>query len=153
MTPHSAITGASPALATLGDCKQSLSLVGLSLTSHRGQRRAAAPKWVEDPGLHFGIRCAILSIYSSCGGDRVNQENDSRLLPSHECLQGLTLVHQLWKPANPKNDHDHCEFCWNKFSYYADCLHTGYSTEDRESWICEVCFEDFKERFQWRVKG
>ena len=83
----------------------------------------------------------------------MNQENDSRLLPSHECLQGLTLVHQPWKPANPKNNHDHCEFCWNKFSYYADCLHTGYSTEDCESWICEVCFEDFKERFQWRVKG
>ena len=81
----------------------------------------------------------------------MNLQDDWRLLPSHERLHGLTLVHQLWKPANPSNDHDHCEFCWEKFADYDGCLHDGYSTEDHESWICEVCFQNFKERFQWRV--
>ena len=80
------------------------------------------------------------------------QQDDGRLLPQHERLHGLTLVHQPWKPANPRNDHDHCEFCWDKFANCDGCLGEGYSTEDRESWICDACFEDFKERFKWKVK-
>ena len=82
----------------------------------------------------------------------MNQQDDLRLLPSHERLHGLTLVHQPWKPAKPRNDHDHCEFCWDKFANCDGCLGEGYSTEDRESWICDACFEDFKERFKWKVK-
>ena len=82
----------------------------------------------------------------------MNQQDDLRLLPSHERLHGLTLVHQPWKPANPRNDHDHCEFCWDKFANCDGCLGEGYSTEDRESWICDECFSDFKERFKWKVK-
>ena len=82
----------------------------------------------------------------------MNQQDDRRLLPQHERLHGVTLVRQSWKPANPRNDHDHCEFCWDKFANYDGCLHEGYSTEDRESWICDACFADFKERFKWKVK-
>lgn len=79
-------------------------------------------------------------------------QDDPRLLPRHEQLADVTLVHQPWKPANPQNDHDHCEFCWNKFANYDGCLHHGYSTEDREYWICEDCFMDFKDRFHWRTR-
>ena len=78
---------------------------------------------------------------------------DGRILPWHEeKLQGVTLVYQSWKPADPQNDHDHCAFCWAKFAAYSGCLHGGYSTLDRHDWICESCFNDLKAHFQWRVK-
>lgn len=82
----------------------------------------------------------------------MTMQDDWRLLPRHEQLSGVTLIRQPWKPANPQNDHDHCEFCWEKFADYDGCLHAGYSTEDRVIWICDECFCDFKERFKWKVR-
>lgn len=82
----------------------------------------------------------------------MNQQDDRRLLPSHERLHGLTLVYQPWNATDPHNDHDHCEFCWAKFAAYNGCLRAGYATEDCYRWICEDCFRDFKERFKWKVK-
>lgn len=79
-------------------------------------------------------------------------QDDWRLNGQEVSLQGVTLVYQPWKPANPQNDHDHCAFCWEKFADYDGCLHAGYSTENRDEWICEACFNDFKDRFQWRLK-
>ena len=82
----------------------------------------------------------------------MTMQGDWRLTNQDAYLQGATLVHQQWQPANPRNDHDHCAFCWDKFAEYDGCLHEGYATEDRYYWICGECFHDFKERFQWRVK-
>ncbi len=51
-------------------------------------------------------------------------------------------------------DHDHCEFCWAKFAeeiLIPDSLHEGYATADNYRWICEACFEDFKDQFGWRL--
>lgn len=68
-------------------------------------------------------------------------------------------------------EHDHCEFCWAKFvdpafseaharlvredhevltEGYA-ALGTGPEGEDDYHWICDTCFNDFRERFAWRV--
>ena len=47
--------------------------------------------------------------------------------------------------------HTHCEFCWAKFSTYKEDLKWGYTTYDKRFWICEECFNDFKDRFQWEV--
>jgi hypothetical protein len=30
-------------------------------------------------------------------------------------------------------------------------LQEGYATEDNYRWICEECFEDFKDLFDWKV--
>ena len=49
------------------------------------------------------------------------------------------------------NDHEHCEFCWNKFSEERGLLHSGYCTLDQYRWICEQCFHDFKDQFEWAV--
>ena len=78
-------------------------------------------------------------------------QNDWRLNGQETCLCGATLIYQPWKPANPRNDHDHCEFCWEKFANYPGCLREGYSTTDRERWICEACFKDFAAQFEWEV--
>jgi hypothetical protein len=31
-----------------------------------------------------------------------------------------------------------------------DC-HEGYTTDDQYRWICDTCFVDFRERFDWTV--
>lgn len=66
-------------------------------------------------------------------------------------LTGVTLVYWPWKAVG-KNDHDHCEFCWAKFSDLDGCLHEGYSTLDRYRWICRACYAEFKERFGWKLQ-
>ena len=82
----------------------------------------------------------------------MSMQNDWRLHGQESFLMGVTMVHQPWKPSDPQNDHDHCEFCWARFSRYAADLHVGYSTEDRCRWVCEQCFHDFQRKFSWRVK-
>ena len=80
------------------------------------------------------------------------KQYDGRLCGQEAYLAGVTLVYRKWKSVNPQNDHDHCEFCWEKFADYEGCLHEGYSTEDCYRWICADCYQDFKRRFGWRVK-
>ena len=48
--------------------------------------------------------------------------------------------------------HAHCDFCWAKFSVYAEDLHSGFCTEDEYHWVCDTCFNDFKESFQWDIE-
>jgi len=50
-----------------------------------------------------------------------------------------------------EKDHDHCEFCWDKFAHYPDTLHQGYTTADNYYWICPDCMNDFKEMFKWTI--
>ena len=47
----------------------------------------------------------------------------------------------------------HCEFCWHKFMEKSegieDCSSYGYCSSDGKYWVCEECFHDFKEFFNW----
>ena len=69
-----------------------------------------------------------------------------------------------WEEIAPRRewDHDHCEFCWAKFEAAArvadlqppdpSILTEGYVTVEGDGalkWICERCFEDFKDEFHW----
>ena len=53
--------------------------------------------------------------------------------------------------SNKNNDHDHCNFCWTKITdLEIDEEHDtfGYVTlnaHGQEEWVCEKCFNDFKE--------
>ncbi len=79
------------------------------------------------------------------------EEDDWRLLRGQEdYLSGKTLYFRKWKAPSEELDHDHCEFCWDKFSDYPDTLHEGYTTEDNCYWICQTCYDDFKEMFKWK---
>lgn len=78
-------------------------------------------------------------------------QNDWRLRDQKCYLKGKTLLHRVWQPRSPKWDHDHCEFCWEKFSDADGAAHEGYTTEDNYHWICPVCFRDFKTMFDWIV--
>ncbi len=85
----------------------------------------------------------------------MSTSNDWRLTNQERYLRGVTLVRQRYAPANPENDHDHCEFCFAKFMVSGEdgSLLEGYSTLDRQRWVCSECFNDFSSRFAWRVDG
>lgn len=77
---------------------------------------------------------------------------DWRLNGQERCLFQAELYRCKFRFPEPEEvDHAHCKFCWAKFSENEDDLHEGYITKDREHVICEECFQDFKERFQWRL--
>jgi hypothetical protein len=77
--------------------------------------------------------------------------NDWRLTNQANYLKGATLEKRLYKPVSKENDHDHCEFCFAKFMSAAipDTLQEGYSTTDGYRWICNACFNDFVDMFNW----
>lgn len=95
----------------------------------------------------------------------MSADDDWRLGGQERYLQGATLHWAAWhRPAsNPNWDHDHCSFCWARFieagdpNLAADDLTEGYTTTadhehgDGYHWVCQPCFRDFVERFQWRV--
>jgi phage terminase large subunit-like protein len=81
--------------------------------------------------------------------------DDWRLTNQELYLQGAALRWSRWIRPRADWDHDHCTFCWTKFMEEpdTDVLHFGYTTTDLSHWICEQCFEDFKNKFHWRAEN
>ena len=80
-------------------------------------------------------------------------KNDWRLQGQEKYLKGVTLYLKKYIKISDAWDHDHCEFCWTKFSLEGspDDLDEGYATKDNYHWICKRCFDDFKDIFQWKI--
>ena len=77
---------------------------------------------------------------------------DWRLQGQEKYLQNAELALEKYKKYREDWDHDHCEFCSAKFSEdIPDTFNEGYTTLDNYRWICENCFNDFKEKFNWKV--
>jgi len=81
----------------------------------------------------------------------VKNSDDWRLTDQEDFLKDVSLKHTIWKLKDAEWDHDHCEFCFAKFSEKKADLHQGYCTLDEYHWICDECFEDFKDMFEWKV--
>ncbi|MBR6693693.1 MAG: hypothetical protein IKL62_01945 [Clostridia bacterium] len=79
------------------------------------------------------------------------EKDDWRLLNQKEYLMKAKLIKSIYKPQNEKSDHEHCCFCWDKFGDIPENLNVGFHTIDRRHWICEECFNDFKEMFGFEV--
>jgi len=78
--------------------------------------------------------------------------NDWRLHGQERYLAGAILVPKKYADRSTKEDHDHCEFCWAKFSdAIPGSLTDGYTTVDEYRWICDNCNNDFKEQFKWKL--
>ena len=77
------------------------------------------------------------------------QADDWRRQGQEDYLKGVRLEYASYDPPDPDGDHDHCEFCWGKFSLSDGDFQKGYTTEDRYRWICEGCFADFAEEMAW----
>ena len=81
-----------------------------------------------------------------------NKNSDWRLQGQEKYLFGKTLILKNYADRKTKTDHDHCEFCSDKFSeIIPDCLQSGYTTIDDYHWVCEKCYSDFKESFKWKT--
>ena len=82
-------------------------------------------------------------------------KDDWRLMGQEDYLMGAKLYFIRFSPYSEAWDHEHCEFCWAKFSLREKDEHEGYCTtpsNERDSrWICSDCYNDFKERFKWAV--
>jgi hypothetical protein len=76
-------------------------------------------------------------------------ESDWRLNGQEHFLTNVELAHRRWTRYSQTWDHDHCVFCTDKFVDDGKSLTIGYCTLDSNTWICEPCFNDFKERFGW----
>lgn len=81
-----------------------------------------------------------------------------------EHLKDKSFTYKTYKPLNKENDHDHCEFCWDKFSLLIDdALKEGYQTmliqddlekdlAKKDAWVCRECFNDFKDLLNLKIK-
>ena len=82
----------------------------------------------------------------------MKNENDWRLQGQEKYLMGITLRFTKYETYSETWDHDHCAFCWCRFSTSVpDALKEGYTTLDDYHWICSDCYNDFKEEFKWVV--
>ena len=80
--------------------------------------------------------------------EEINKLDDWRIMGQTGYLYAVDLKKARWQiPIQ----HKHCEFCFDKFSLVPEDLKNGYCTLDEHWWICEDCFQDFKDIFQWRV--
>ena len=48
------------------------------------------------------------------------------------------------------NWHEHCEFCMKTIDINTknDC----FATLDEYRWVCQECFDDFKDSFEWELE-
>lgn len=80
-------------------------------------------------------------------------KDDWRRQGQEEYLMGAKLCHvRAYHPPSPDWDHEHCAFCWEKIGEYEGCEHSGYCTVDTGHWLCEECFRDFADEFQFTVR-
>jgi hypothetical protein len=97
---------------------------------------------------------------------------DWRLTGQENVLRGAELVLKRYRVHREEWEHDHCAFCWAKFvdpdrspetgrlvDEQPDLLTQGYTTTASHPdgagyhWVCPTCFDDFRERFGWRLEA
>jgi hypothetical protein len=78
-----------------------------------------------------------------------NDRDDWRFMGQDEYLMNVSLMKHNFD--NSIRDHDHCDFCTKTFGTNIGDLHEGYCTLDKDHWICEGCYKDFKDMFNWTV--
>ena len=77
--------------------------------------------------------------------------DDWRLNGQEQFLLGVKLIKKRFKYRGGY-DHRHCDFCWDKISEEKEDLNIGYcSSLSDDHWVCETCFNDFKDMFKWTV--
>ncbi len=82
---------------------------------------------------------------------KIPASDDWRRQGQENYLKNKILIRRSYMPFREGWDHDHCEFCGDKFSLDESDLHQGYSTLDGYHWVCENCFQDFRDEFNWKI--
>lgn len=76
--------------------------------------------------------------------------DDWRRHGQEKYLKGENLIARDYYIYRDGWDHDHCEFCGAKFSLDKNDLNEGYATKDGYHWVCQDCYNDFKDEFNWK---
>lgn len=77
-------------------------------------------------------------------------ENDWRNMGQLDYLKNEKVAYLKYMAKNPF-DHEHCIFCYDTISVHDNDLHYAYNTQNNRYWICEKCFNDFKDIFNWKI--
>jgi len=83
------------------------------------------------------------------------EERDWRLDIAEEpsFFAKFTWKNTKWTQTRDNWNHDHCEFCGAEISDLSgkDIFNNGWTTEDEYYWVCDKCFNDFKDLYQWNL--
>lgn len=52
-----------------------------------------------------------------------------------------------------ETEHEYCEFCMARFGNVNKDFKEGYRTQNYYYWVCEDCFDEYKEEYHWTVKS
>lgn len=77
--------------------------------------------------------------------------NDWRNRGQESYLYGIKLCRRKYTAPTETWTHDHCEFCWARFSESEDDLNYGYVASEENWWICDECFADLQSIFKWSI--
>lgn len=80
--------------------------------------------------------------------------NDWRedLLYTMTDTRGCSFQQQVYQ-STERSDHEHCSICFEKISNcaYGQGETQGYYCQKTGDWLCVACFNDFKNRFGWKI--
>lgn len=91
------------------------------------------------------------------------EKNDWRNRGQEDYLMNVELRKKSFHANSPNstddprkyNDHEHCDFCFKKIMENCggmiDCDVDGYCTIDEKTWICNDCFNEFRNEFGWVI--
>ena len=78
--------------------------------------------------------------------------DDWRIMGQEGYLIGKSLQHRQFRRELCYKDFDQCEFCWACFDGDSAAPMRAYYVPEERVWICEACYKDFQEHFQWTVE-
>ncbi len=78
--------------------------------------------------------------------------DDWRIMGQEGYLLNCHLQYRTYSRDLCRADFLQCEFCWDKFDEDANHPKKAYYEPKGQYWICEKCFNDFKEHFHWTVE-
>ena len=68
-------------------------------------------------------------------------------------LNNHVLHRKIFSDRLKDTEHEHCEFCSALFGSQKRDFVEGYCTEDYYYWICDHCYNEFKDEFNWTIKS
>lgn len=77
---------------------------------------------------------------------------DWRIAGQEGYLLDKKLIHMRFDRKLCVEDYDQCEFCWALFDKDKDNPSMAYFQPEEKVWVCEECFNDFKQYFHWTVE-
>jgi len=77
---------------------------------------------------------------------------DWRIMGQEGYLAHKRLQHRKFDRALCVEDYDSCEFCFSKFDKDPKHPLSAFFCPEKKVWICEECYNDFKEHFDWTVE-